>query len=55
MGGGQLVKRLKVVQEAKEESWSSWAKEVYPSLLKQKKWCKYRRIVRVLDIVLWKY
>jgi hypothetical protein len=35
--GHQLIKRLKVVQRAKEEFWDRWVKEVFPSLLKQRK------------------
>jgi hypothetical protein len=38
--GQQLIKRFKVVQEDKEEFWDRWVKEVFPSLLKQKKWFK---------------
>jgi hypothetical protein len=41
--GLQLVKRFHVVQEAKK---------VFPSLLKQKKWYKYKRDARVCDVVL---
>ncbi len=39
----QLVKRFRVVQEAKEEFWDKWVKEVFPSLLIQKNWFKYKR------------
>ncbi len=35
--GHQLIKRLKVVQRAKEEFWDRWVKELFPSLLKQRK------------------
>jgi hypothetical protein len=48
----QCVKRFIVVQEAKEELWYRWVKEVFPSLLKQKKWYKYRRDVQIGDIIL---
>jgi hypothetical protein len=30
--GRQLVKRFKAVQEAKEEFWDRWVKEIFPSL-----------------------
>ncbi len=49
--GEQLVKRFKVVQEAKE-FWDRWVKEVFPSLHKQKNWFKYKRDAKVGDIVL---
>jgi hypothetical protein len=45
--GQQLVKGFMVVQEAKGEFWYRWVKEVFPSLLKQKKWFKYKRDARV--------
>jgi hypothetical protein len=50
--GRQLVKRFRVVQEANEEFWERWVKEVFPSLLKQRKWFKYKRDARVGDVVL---
>ncbi len=40
--GLQLIKRFPVVQEAKEEFWDRWVWEVLLSLLKQKKWYKYK-------------
>ncbi len=43
----QLVKRFRAVQQAKEEFWDRWVKEVFPSLLKQRKWYKYKRDARV--------
>jgi hypothetical protein len=43
--GLQLAKRFRVVQEAKE---------VFLSLLKQKKWHKYKKDARVGDVVLQK-
>jgi hypothetical protein len=45
--GRQLVKRFKAVQEAKEEFWHRWVKEIFPSLLKQKKWYKCKRDAKV--------
>jgi hypothetical protein len=50
--GHQLVKRFKAVQEAKEEFWDRRVKEIFPSLLRQKKWCKYKRDAKVGDVVL---
>jgi hypothetical protein len=50
--GQQLVKRFRIVQEAKEEFWDRWVKEVFPSLLKQRKWYKNKRDVKVWDVVL---
>ncbi len=45
--GQQLVKRFRAVQEAKEVFWDRWVKEVFPSLLKEKKWFKYKRDAKV--------
>ncbi len=50
--GQQLVKRFKTVQQAKEEFWDRWVKEVFPSLLKHQKWYKYKRDTKVRDVVL---
>jgi hypothetical protein len=50
--GLQLVKRFGVVQEAKEEFWDRWVQEIFPSLLKQMKWYKYKRDARVGNVVL---
>jgi hypothetical protein len=50
--GCQLTWRFENLQWAKEEFWSRWIREVFPALLKQKKWLKYRRDVRVGDMVL---
>jgi hypothetical protein len=50
--GQQLVKRFRVVQQAKEEFWDRWVKKVFPSLLKQLKWYKYKRDAKVRDVVL---
>ncbi len=50
--GQQLVKRFRAVQEAKEEFWNRWVKEVFPSLLKQKKWFKYNGDAKVGDVLL---
>jgi hypothetical protein len=50
--GQQLVKRFKAVQEAKEEFLDRWVKEIFPSLVQQKKWYKYKRDAKVGDVVL---
>ncbi len=50
--GQQLVKRFKAVQQPKEEFWDRWVKEIFPSLLKQRKWYKYKRDARIGDVVL---
>jgi hypothetical protein len=50
--GQQLTRRFRVVQQGKEEFWDRWVKEVFPSLLKQQKWFKYKRDTKVGDIVL---
>jgi hypothetical protein len=50
--GRQLVKRFRIVQQAKEELWDRWVKEVFPSLLKQQKWYKYKRDAKIGDILL---
>ncbi len=49
--GQQLTQRLGGVQQAKEEFWDRWVREVFPSLLKQQKRFKYKRDVKVGDIV----
>jgi hypothetical protein len=36
--GQLLTKRFEMVQQAKEEFWDRWVKEVFLSLLKQQKW-----------------
>jgi hypothetical protein len=43
---------VKIVLQAKEEFWDIWVREVFPALLKQQKWFKYKRDVKVGDIVL---
>jgi hypothetical protein len=50
--GQQLTRRFRIVQQAKEEFWDRWVKEVFPSLLKQQKWFKYKRDAKIGDIVL---
>jgi hypothetical protein len=50
--GQQLTRMFENVQQVKEEFWGRWIKEVFPELLKQRKWTKDKRDVRVGDIVL---
>ncbi len=50
--GRQLTRRLESVQQAREEFWGRWIREVFPGLLKQSKWTKDKRDVKVGDIVL---
>jgi hypothetical protein len=45
--GQQLTWRFRVVQQAKEEFWDRWVREVFPALLRQQKWFKYKRDVKV--------
>jgi hypothetical protein len=40
------------VQEAKVEFWDRWVQGVFPSLLQQRKWFKFKRDVKVGDVVL---
>jgi hypothetical protein len=49
---GQLVRRIKAAQEAKEEFWNRWVKEIFPSLVKQRECYKYKRDAKVGDVVL---
>jgi hypothetical protein len=42
--------KVRIVQQAKEEFWDRWVKEVFPSLLKQQKWFKYKRDAKIGDI-----
>jgi hypothetical protein len=42
--GLQLVKRFRMIQEAKEEFWNRWAQEIFPSLLRQKKMVQVQTI-----------
>jgi hypothetical protein len=49
--GRQLTHRFENVQQVKKEFWGRWVKEIFPELLKQTKWTRDRRNVRVGDIV----
>jgi hypothetical protein len=50
--GRQLTRRFESVQQAREEFWGRWIREVFTGLLKQSKWTKDKRDVKVGDIVL---
>jgi hypothetical protein len=50
--GLQLVKRFWLVQNTKEEFWYRWVQEMFPSLLRQKKWFKKKKDVKAGDMVL---
>jgi hypothetical protein len=50
--GRQFTRRFENVQQAKKEFWSRWVEEIFPELLKQSKWTRDQRDVRVGDIVL---
>ncbi len=50
--GLQLIKRFWVVQKAKEEFWDRWVQKIFPSLLRHKKWYKYKQNARAGDVVL---
>jgi hypothetical protein len=42
-----MDKRFQKIQGAKKEFWDRWGKEIFPSLLKQSKWYKYKRNMQV--------
>ncbi len=48
----QLVKKLKIIQEAKEEFWDRWGKEVFPVLLMLPKSTKYKWSIQIGDMKL---
>ncbi len=50
--GKQLTRRFKNVQQAKTEFWNRWIEEVFPEMLKQHKWTRDKKDVKVGDIVL---
>jgi hypothetical protein len=50
--GRQFTRRFENMQQVKKEVWGRWIKEVFPELLKQGKWTRDKRNVRVGDIVL---
>ncbi len=50
--GKKLTKRFENVQRTQQEFWKRWIEEVFPEKLKQSKWKKERRDLKVGDIVL---
>jgi hypothetical protein len=50
--GKQLTRRFENVQRTKEEFWKRWIEEVFPEMLKQHKWTRDKKSVKVVDIVL---
>jgi hypothetical protein len=50
--GKKLTKRFENVQRTQQEFWKRWIEEVFPEKLKQSKWKREKRDLRVGDIVL---
>jgi hypothetical protein len=50
--GKKLTKRFENVQRTQQEFWKRWFEEVFPEKLKQSKWKREKRDLRVEDIVL---
>jgi hypothetical protein len=50
--GKQLTRRFENVQRAQQEFWKRWIEEVFPEMLKQSKWKRDKRDIKVGDIVL---
>jgi hypothetical protein len=50
--GKQLTRRFENVQGTKQEFWKRWIEEVFPEMLKQSKWKRDKRDIKVGDIVL---
>jgi hypothetical protein len=50
--GWQLTRRFENVQQVKKEFWKRWIEEIFPEMLKQRKWTRDMRNIRVGDIVL---
>jgi hypothetical protein len=50
--GRQLTRRFENVQQVRKEFWGRWIEEIFPELLKQTKWTRNRRNVKVGNIVL---
>jgi hypothetical protein len=50
--GRQLTSRFENLQQAKKEFWGRWIEEIFPELLKQSKWTRDKKDVKVGDIVL---
>jgi hypothetical protein len=50
--GKQLTRRFKNVQWTQQEFWKRWIEEVFPEMLKQHKWTRDKKDLKVGDIVL---
>jgi hypothetical protein len=50
--GKQLTRRFENVQRIQQEFWKRWIEEVFPEMLKQSKWKRDKRDLKVGDIVL---
>jgi hypothetical protein len=50
--GKQLTRRFENVQRTKEEFWKRWIEEVFPEMLKQHKWTRDKKDIKVGDIML---
>ncbi len=50
--GKQLTRRFENVQRTQQEFWKRWIEEVFPEMLKQSKWKRDKRDLKVGDVVL---
>jgi hypothetical protein len=50
--GSKLIKRFENVQRTQQEFWKRWIEEVFPEKLRQSKWRREKRDLKVGDIVL---
>jgi hypothetical protein len=50
--GKQLTQRFENVQRTQKEFWKRWVEEVFPEMLKQHKWTRDKKDLKVGDIVL---
>jgi hypothetical protein len=50
--GKQLTRRFENVQRAQKEFWKRWVEEVFSEMLKQNKWMRGKKDLKVGDIVL---
>jgi hypothetical protein len=50
--GKKLTKRFENVQRTQQEFWKRWIEETFPEKLKQSKWKRERRDLKVGDVVL---
>ncbi len=50
--GKELTQRYENVQRTQQEFWKRWIEEVFPEMLKQNKWTRDKKDLKVGDIVL---